>query len=258
MGTLFFAFTLGGAFWVGVLAARRMRDWGDTGRMLEANLEHGPDRLPAAQPEVRARIRALVAERLDGQIHMAHALPGGGRVGGVRALTTGDAWLSGIGGPSGGQDDLLAIRVGDVLLLELAEQSVAGDYIVEGVVSLREGATDRRVVVARDGDREICVVVEPARGMGLVLEALDDHGWSGEPARSLRVAGQDFALERRGQSSAAGIGAHGRPARARVATYVYRSLDGGVLWLERWGGHDILAASGREVPLHGIRRLPGS
>ena len=257
MGTLFFAFTLGGAFWVGVLAARRMRDWGDAGRMLEANVEHGPERLPAAQPEVRARIRALVAERLDGQIQMAPALPGGGRIGGVRALTSGESWVGGVGGRGDQQDDLLATRVGDVLLLELAEQGAAGDYIVEGVVSLREGATDRRVVVVRDGDRERWVVVEPARGMALVLEALRDHGWSGEPARSLRVDGQDFSLERRGQSSAAGVGAHGRPARARVATYVYRNLDGGVLWLERWG-HDILAASGREVPLHGIRRLPGS
>ena len=51
VGSLFFAFTLGGAFWVGVLAARRMRDWGDTGRMLEANLDHGPERLPAAQAQ---------------------------------------------------------------------------------------------------------------------------------------------------------------------------------------------------------------
>jgi hypothetical protein len=257
MGSLFFAFTLGGAFWVGVLAARRMRDWGDTGRMLEANLDHGPERLPAAQTEVRGRIRALVAERLEGQIQMAAALPAGTGMGGVRALASADAWASAAGGSGEEGGDLLAVRVGDVLLLELGEREVAGDYIVEGVVSLREGVTDRRVVVIRDGDRERCVVLEPARGVALVLETLHDHGWSGEPARSLRVDGQDFSLERRGQSSAVGVGAHGRPARSRVATYVYRSLDGGVLWLERWG-HDIVAACGREVPSHGIRRLPGS
>ena len=124
-------------------------------------------------------------------------------------------------------------------------------------MSLREGATDRRVVVVRDGARERCMVVEPARGVVLVLTPLRDHGWSGEPARSLRVEGQEFSLERRGQSSAAGIGAHGRPARPRVATYLFRSLDGEVLWLERWG-HDIVAAVGREIPMHGVRRLPGS
>ena len=246
---MFFALTLAGFIWVGVVAARRIRDWGDMGRMLEAGADGVPGGVPGGSghhAEVRGRIRALVAERLDGQLR----LPG--------AAT--HASPSGVGGGPGEEHDsaeLLALRVGDVLMVELAEASMAGDFVVEGVVQLREGATERRVVAARDGSKAICVVLEPHRAAALVLDMIDGHGWSGEPARNLTWVGQSYSLERRGQSSAYGLGTHGRPTRSRVATYLLRAPDGGVLWLERWG-HEIVAATGREIPLHGVRRLQGS
>ena len=98
---------------------------------------------------------------------------------------------------------------------------------------------------------------ESPRNVVVVATPIEGHGWSGEPARNLKVEDRRYSLERRGQSSAYGLGVHGRPNQSRVATYLYRSLDGQVLWLERWG-QEIVAATGHEVPAHGVRILQGS
>ena len=71
--SLLAAMTIAGAFWVGVLAARRLRDWGDNNRMLEQG--EAPLALMAASGSPSddasvARVRARVAERL--QKEMAH------------------------------------------------------------------------------------------------------------------------------------------------------------------------------------------
>ena len=66
------AMTIAGAFWVGVLAARRLRDWGEGRRAIEDG--HTPLALAAGSsgvpddPRTR-RIRALVADREPVSLH---------------------------------------------------------------------------------------------------------------------------------------------------------------------------------------------
>jgi hypothetical protein len=71
LASLLAAMTIAGAFWVGILAARRLRDWGDGRRQLsEGEGHHPPLALAAASSSTSAgnlhdavsqRIRARVA-----------------------------------------------------------------------------------------------------------------------------------------------------------------------------------------------------
>jgi hypothetical protein len=70
VASLLAAMTIAGAFWVGVLAARRLRDWGEGRRALE---EGGTTPLAiaavsGAPPDDvgSRRVRALVAQRIKG------------------------------------------------------------------------------------------------------------------------------------------------------------------------------------------------
>ena len=71
VASLLAAMTIAGAFWVGVLAARRLRDWGDNSRALE----HGeaPLALAAASgapsnDDSIKKVRNRVAERLQASL----------------------------------------------------------------------------------------------------------------------------------------------------------------------------------------------
>ena len=240
--SLLAAMTIAGAFWVGVLAARRLRDWGDGRRMLEeggrpqlalsagGSVDDGPSR----------RVRSLVAERLQGKLGR-----GGSRLAERGAEEVGDGLT------------LDGLRVGDVAVVEAAESGLDGDYLVEGVVQMREGAASTFAVSLVDGARRRWLVGNPVEAQWLLLTPAEDHGLVGEPPRNLDRDHVSYALERRGQASVAAVGNHGRPVGTRVSTYYYKASGRRVLWLERWGD-EVMAAEGVSVPAHVASFLPGS
>lgn len=243
------ALVIAGAFWVGILAARRLRDWGDRRQLTEGD-GHTPLALAAASSSgsnpgggllhdaVSQRIRARVAQRLQGRV-------------GPTAPRPIDA------DPDAPDLGLTGLRQGDVIVIEAGEPRLDGDYLVDGVVNLREGAQVTVVAVMTDADRTRWLVGSPDQDRYLLCEPVRGHGLSGEPPRHILHADQDYALERRGQSSAAGVGMHGRPALPRVATYVYRAGPDQTLWIERWG-EQVLMGAATSVSAHDVHFLPGS
>jgi len=247
VASLVAALTIAGAFWVGILAARRLRDWGD-GRRVLTDGGGEPLALPAAGAMVNSkppldaasqRVRSRVAQRLQGRLP-AEAAP--------RALA------QEVDQPEMSPTDL---RQGDVVLVDSGDTSLDGDFLIEGVLTLREGQLTTVVVVMADTDRRRWLVTSPALQSWLLLEPVSGHGLLGEPPRHIQRGPHDFALERRGQASAAGVGMHGRPALPRVATYVYRAQPDRMLWLERWGDQ-VLMGEGVELQSHFASFLPGS
>jgi hypothetical protein len=249
LASLLAAMTIAGAFWVGILAARRLRDWGDGRRQLsEGEGHHPPLALAAASSSTSAgnlhdavsqRIRARVAQRLQGRVGVA-AVP--------RPVDT-DVDAPDLG--------LTGLRQGDVVVVETGDVNLDGDYLVDGLVNLREGAQVTVVVVMTDADRTRWLVGSPDAERFLLAEPVRGHGLGGEPPRHIDHAEQSYALERRGQSSAAGVGMHGRPALPRVATYLYRAGPDQCLWLERWGDQVLMGAA-TNVSAHDVHFLPGS
>jgi len=244
VASLLAAMTIAGAFWVGVLAARRLRDWGDGRRALE---EGAPAPLAIASAsaaptidDARTRqIRQLVAQRLH--------------KGRLRSL-------EGVGRVQARAEDLqiTTLRTGDVVIVEDEHAFCEGDYIVEGLILLREGGMTTVVANMVDGDRRRWLVA-PVEGQQewMVVEPVAGHGLSGEPPRHISRPRGDFGLSRRGQASAACSGRHDRPESPRVATYVYTASGRDVVWLERWG-HEVLMGEGRYVERHAVGFLPGS
>lgn len=251
LASLLAAMTIAGAFWVGILAARRLRDWGDGRRQLSEGEGHGPPLALAAasassstnigtlHDPVSQKIRNRVAQRLQGRV---------GTFTNPRPVDT---------NPDAPDLGLTSLRQSDVVSVETANPHHDGDYLVDGVVNLREGATITVVVVMTDADRTRWLIAQPDQDRWLIAEAVRGHGLSGEPPRHILHDDQDYALERRGQSSAAGVGMHGRPALPRVATYLYRAAPDQALWLERWGDQVLMGAA-TAVSAHDITFLPGS
>lgn len=271
LASLLAALTIAGAFWVGILAARRLRDWGDGRRQLaEGEGHHGPLALAAGNSglmnnglgnslgysgggnggnngggsggmlhdPVSKRIRDRVAQRLQGRI-------------GPTVPRTVDV------DPEAADLGLTGLRQGDVVIIETADPALDGDYLIDGVINFREGANVTVVVVMTDADRTRWLVGSPDQDRYALCEPIRGHGLSGEPPRHIHHADQDYALERRGQSSAAGVGMHGRPALPRVATYLYRAGPDQTLWLERWG-EQVLMGAAASVSAHDVHFLPGS
>ncbi len=272
LASLLAAMTIAGAFWVGILAARRLRDWGDGRRQLAEAEGHAPLALTAGTSSagmamtmgmgshgvhsghsghsgmvamggmlhdaVSQRIRARVAQRLQGRI-------------GPTVPRTLDV------DPESADLGLTSLRQGDVVVIEAGDAKLDGDYLVDGVINLREGASITVVVVMTDADRTRWLVGSPDHDRLALCEPIRGHGLTGEPPRHIQHADQDYALERRGQSSAAGVGMHGRPAMPRVATYLYRAGPDQTLWLERWG-EQVLMGAATSVSAHDVHFLPGS
>ena len=265
LASLLAAMTIAGAFWVGILAARRLRDWGDSRRQLaEGEGNHAPLALTAGpgavimgssgamaiasmtqqgnpnmlHDAVSQRIRARVAQRLQG------------RIGPTIARTIDPD-------PEAADLGLTSLRQGDIVVVETGDPTRDGDYLVDGVLNLREGAAVTVVVVMTDADRTRWLVGAPDQDHLALCEPIRGHGLSGEPPRHIHHADHDYALERRGQSSAAGVGMHGRPAMPRVATYLYRAGPDQTLWLERWADQVLMGAA-TSVSAHDIHFLPGS
>lgn len=246
--SLLAAMTIAGAFWVGVLAARRLRDWGEGRRALD---EGGPMPLAIAAvsgtpPDDAAsrRVRALVAQRIkDHRWSSRRALP---RAAGADEL---DA--------PRGEATLATVRVGDVVVLDGSSTDSGSDFIVEGVVNLREGGSTSVVANLADGDRHRWLVGAEGQERWLLVEPVADHGLTGEPPRNIRRPRGLYTLERRGQASAACVGRHDRAAQSRVATYLYRASGREVLWLERWGS-EVLMGEGQAIDASTVSLLPGS
>ncbi|HGG57859.1 MAG TPA: DUF4178 domain-containing protein [Nannocystis exedens] len=246
LASLVAALTIAGAFWVGILAARRLRDWGDGRRVLtdgdgEPLALTAADGLVNSKPPLDAasqRVRSQVAQRLQGRVGPA-PIP--------RAL------------PRSEQTDLSPtdLRHGDVVLIDSGDSSTDGDFLIEGVLTLREGQITTIIVVISDTEKRRWLIASPALQRWLLLDPISNHGLHGEPPRHIQRGPHDYTLERRGQASAAGFGMHGRPALPRVATYVYRAPPEHMLWLERWGDQ-ILMGKGIELPSHFVSFLPGS
>lgn len=249
LASLLAAMTIAGAFWVGILAARRLRDWGDGRRQLsEAEGNHPQLALAAASSSTSAgtlhdpvsrRIRERVAQRLQGRVG-AVTIP--------RPVET---------DPDAPDLGITSLRQGDVVTVETSDPNLDGDYLVDGVLNLREGATVTVVVVMTDADRTRWLIAHPDQDRWLIAEPVRGHGLAGEPPRHILHGDHDYALERRGQSSAAGVGMHGRPALPRVATYVFRAGPDQALWLERWG-EQVLMGAATAVSSHDVHFLPGS
>ena len=261
LASLLAAMTIAGAFWVGILAARRLRDWGDGRRQLaEGNDGHPPLALAAAastshgsmsamtggsgggggalHDPVSQRVRARVAQRLQGRVGPTVPRP---------PEVDPDAQDLGLTG----------LRQGDVVVVETGDPLRDGDYLVDGVVNLREGAQVTVVAVMTDADRTRWLVGSPDQDRLLLCEPIRGHGLSGEPPRHIHHDELSYALERRGQSSAAGVGMHGRPALPRVATYLYRAGADQALWLERWGDQ-VLMGTAASISANDVHFLPGS
>src|SRR5690606_37727096 len=134
VASLLAAMTIAGAFWVGVLAARRLRDWGEGRRALE---DGGPSPLalaavsgaPPDDPGSR-RVRALVAQRIKDH-----------RWSGDRTTARGSGTQAGDTAPPEGELTLTTLRVGDVVVLDGGDPELGSDFITEGVINLREGGT---------------------------------------------------------------------------------------------------------------------
>jgi len=260
VASLLAAMTIAGAFWVGVLAARRLRDWGEGRRALE---EGHPTPLaiaaisgaPPDDPGTR-RVRELVAQRIkDHRWSGSRVLP--------RAPGASDSDGPALQGSAMDERDrsdasLTTLRVADVVVLDGASDPEQGsDFIVEGVVNLREGGTTSVVASLADGDRKRWLVGTEGNDRWLLVTPVGDHGLSGEPPRNIRRGGSLYTLERRGQASAACIGRHERPSQSRAATYVYRATGRDVLWLERWGS-EVLMGEGQSIDASTVSFLPGS
>lgn len=248
LASLLAAMVIAGAFWVGILAARRLRDWGDRRQLTDGD-GHPTLALAAASSStstgggmlhdpVSQRIRARVAQRLQGRV-------------GPTAPRPIDA------DPDADDLGLTGLRQGDVIVVESGDPQIDGDYLIDGVVNLREGAQVTVVAVMTDADRSRWLVGSPEQERYFICEPIRGHGLAGEPPRHIHHEERDYALERRGQSSAAGVGMHGRPALPRVATYVYRAGSDHALWLERWG-EQILMGTATAVSAHDVHFLPGS
>lgn len=257
--SLIAAMTIAGAFWVGVLAARRLRDWGDNNRALD----RGEGQLalaigsgaPSDDPSVR-KVRARVAERLQASLTSGRGMAAAG----------------GHGLRDASELDIDSLRIGDVVLIEssgLPGASVrAGDYMVEGLLRLHEGGSTTQVAMIADGEVRRWLIgsneataTEPAHGREwLLVEPVLDHGLAGEPPRNVQprpTSARVYALARRGQASVAALGDHGRPNGSRVGTYVYRSGTRDVVWLERWG-NEVFLGEGSVIASHAVSFLPGS
>ncbi|HLT38661.1 MAG TPA: DUF4178 domain-containing protein [Enhygromyxa sp.] len=258
--------TIAGAFWVGVLAARRLRDWGDNSRALERG--DAPLALAAASgspsdDESIKKVRSRVAERLEASLSS-----GGGMV------------AAGDHSPRSAEDlDIDGLRIGDVILIEAAGPRVEGDFVVEGILRLREGTTTTVVAIIADGERKRWLIGSRETEAGLhaasaaaagfhaasaadwfAVEPVLGHGLAGEPPRNVQPRRDDprmYALARRGQASVAAVGEHGRPAGSRVGTYIYRAGARDVLWLERWGS-EVVMGEGVVLARHSVSFLPGT
>ncbi|NVB36929.1 DUF4178 domain-containing protein [Pseudenhygromyxa sp. WMMC2535] len=247
--SLLAAMTIAGAFWVGVLAARRLRDWGDSNRALDAGeaqlaLPAGPSGgAPSTNPSVK-KVRDRVAERLQASLASGQGM----------AAAAADA-------PRSAEDlDIDGLRVGDVVLIEASDARVEGDYVVEGLLRLREGGATTVVVVMADGGRRRWLIGGRELEDWFVVEPVEGHGLAGEPPRNIQPRTEPprvYGLSRRGQASVAAIGGHGRPAGSRVGTYVYRAGARDLLWLERWGS-TVLMGEGLILARHAVSFLPGS
>jgi hypothetical protein len=244
--SLLAAMTIAGAFWVGVLAARRLRDWGEGRRAIEDGTS--PLALAAAggaapdDPRTR-KIRALVAERLR------HVRGPTGPVATVRGQPAPD------GGPA--DLDLSTLRMGDVVVIESGEGDHDGDYIVEGIAHLREGGATTVVAMMQDAGKQRWLIGPPASQDWFIVEPVTGHGLVGEPPRNITRERATYNLMRRGQGSAACTGRHDRPDLPRVATYVFSGGGKDVLWLERWD-HEVLLGEGKTIDSSSVSFLPGS
>ena len=144
-----------------------------------------------------------------------------------------------------------------MVVLDGSEPELGSDFIVEGVVNLREGGNTSVVANLADGDRHRWLIGSEGQDRWLLVEPVGDHMLSGEPPRNIRRTRGLYTLERRGQASAACVGRHERPAQSRVATYLYRAAGREVLWLERWGS-EVLMGEGQAIEASSISFLPGS
>lgn len=245
--SLLAAMTIAGAFWVGVLAARRLRDWGDNSRALEQG--DAPLALAAASGSPSdndsiKKVRARVAERLE-----ASLASGGGMV------------AAGGNAPRSAEDlDIDGLRIGDVILIEAVGQRFEGDFVVEGILRLREGSSTTVVAIIADGELERWLIGSRDSEDWYAVEPVLGHGLAGEPPRNVQPRRDDprmFTLSRRGQASVAAVGEHGRPSGSRVGTYIYRAGARDVLWLERWG-NEIVMGEGVVLARHTVSFLPGT
>ena len=154
VASLLAAMTIAGAFWVGVLAARRLRDWGEGRRAIDEG--HAPPLALAAasgappdDPTSR-RVRELVAERLSNPRVRPGAIA-------PRQLVSADAG-------SRAELGLGTLRQGDVIVVEAADSGADGDYLAEGVVPSAaapdmETAVRLATEMSRSGD---AVLLSPA------------------------------------------------------------------------------------------------
>ena len=234
--------TIAGAFWVGVLAARRLRQWGDSRPAVDGNgAQDDPRALQAggAAPtngDGASRVREAVAARLETEL-------------GNRPVPV---------GRQRGQDasTIEDLRIRDIVSIELPGV-FTGDTIVDGLLYLREGGRLSIAVELLDARTKYMLLGGQSEDRWWLLRRQEGHPFAGEPPRYIEWAAQRYLLERRGQHSVAMQGKVDRPNLSRVATYLYRTSTGEVLWLERWG-EQVLLFAGHVLSPAAVSFLPGS
>lgn len=237
--------TIAGAFWVGLIAARRLREWGECQDAVEGAEEPRMLAPAGGMPSEHAasmRIRTKVAETIDAR------LQAGG-------------WSPSQLSPRDQREDLnlQSLRLRDVVVIEGADGDFQGDFLVDSILHLRESGQTGYVLGLVDGARQCWLVSQPQRNEVFVARKRSEHELRGEPARNLAFAdapGRQYHLARRGQASVARQGNCERPEGPRVSFYVYRATGREVLWLERWGD-EVLVFEGVEVPEVMLRFMPG-
>lgn len=239
------AMTIAGAFWVGLIAARRLREWGEHQDALEAEPE-----LRALAPAAGASPDNATALRLRGRL--AQAID-------ERLLAGG--WTPSELAPRGNESvSWEVLRRFDIVILEGLAAPLAGDYVLDSMLHLRETGQTSYVLGLLDGSREMTLVAQPSQERCYLLEEVKEHGLSGEPPRHLVLPDapeHSYALSRRGQASVVHFGPTQRPEFPRLSSYLFQSSGGSVLWVERWG-QEVRVYRGEEISEHLVRFLPGS
>jgi hypothetical protein len=152
-----------------------------------------------------------------------------------------------------GRDQLEQLRLGDVILYDGQELTVAGVALCE---EREQRWHEARLV---DGERERWLLVRPQDPDAAVVgERTADLGLGAEPSEALEHDGNVYQLERCGQAEVSGEGdLAGQLSDGEYRYWDYRRPGADRLWIRR-GPRGTVSFAGQRVGRHLLTLLPGS